>query len=78
VVLCICRSVTDRELEAAIRAGARSLDDVASACGGAGTDCGVCRDTIEERLSGPCGGGCPDCPRQGAAVASAVLLTGAP
>ena len=77
MVLCICRSVTDREVEAAIHGGARSVDAVGDACG-AGTDCGVCRDAIEQRIGGPCGRGCADCPRQGAALGSAELRPGAP
>jgi bacterioferritin-associated ferredoxin len=72
VVLCICRSVTDREVDDAIHRGACSLDDVASACG-AGTDCGMCQNAIEDRITGasPCGGGCADCPRKAAAIACA-------
>ena len=66
MVLCICQAVTDRQIDAAIEAGARSLDDVAVRCG-AGSDCGCCREAIEERLSSgsqrPCANGCKDCPR---------------
>jgi bacterioferritin-associated ferredoxin len=73
VVLCICQAVTDREIDAAIHAGARSLADIEDRCGGAGSDCGCCREAIEARLSTserrPCGAGCKDCPR---AVASAA------
>jgi len=70
MVLCICQAVTDREVDAAIHAGARSLDEVAAHCG-AGADCGCCREAIEEKLASdrPCGRGCKDCPR---ALASAV------
>ena len=70
MVLCICQAVTECEVDAVIHAGARSLDEVAARCG-AGTDCGCCRDAIEERLGQerPCGRGCKDCPR---AVASAA------
>ena len=71
MVLCICQSVTDREVDAAIRDGARSLADVSSACG-AGTDCGCCRAAIEQRLEGACGGACANCPRRPAELASAA------
>jgi bacterioferritin-associated ferredoxin len=71
MVLCVCKAVSDREVDAAIAAGAASLDDVASRCG-AGTDCGCCKDAIEERLARPCGNGCADCPRGRAQVASAA------
>lgn len=72
MVLCICRSVTDREIDAAIREGARSLGEVARASG-AGTDCGCCTRAIEQRLERACGNDCANCPRQVAAVASAAL-----
>jgi len=66
MVLCICRSLTDREVDATIQDGARSLTEVAEACG-AGTDCGSCVPAIEARLprsgTGPCGNRCADCPR---------------
>jgi bacterioferritin-associated ferredoxin len=68
MVLCICRSLTDREVDAAIQDGARSLTEVAEACG-AGTDCGSCLQAIEARLSqdgpAPCGKRCADCPHAG-------------
>jgi bacterioferritin-associated ferredoxin len=72
VILCVCQSVTDREVEAAIREGARSLSDVSDACG-AGSDCGGCRRAIEQRLDGPFGGSCADCPRREHELASAAL-----
>jgi bacterioferritin-associated ferredoxin len=73
MILCICRSVTDREVDAAIGAGARSLGEVARRAGGAGSDCGCCKGAIEERLEGACANDCANCPRQVAAVASAAL-----
>jgi len=72
VILCVCQSVTDREVEAAIRDGARSLADVSNVCG-AGTDCGCCRGAIEQRLDGACGGSCADCPRREHELASAAF-----
>jgi bacterioferritin-associated ferredoxin len=63
--------VSERDVDAAIRGGARSLDEVASACGGAGTDCGTCRGEIEERLGQRCTGRCADCSRNVATLASA-------
>jgi bacterioferritin-associated ferredoxin len=75
MVLCICKAVTDRELDAVIHAGARSVAEVESRTG-AGTDCGCCREEIEERLrsgaQGPCGGSCASCPMAAAPVASAA------
>ena len=63
VILCICQSVSDREVDAAIRAGANSVAAVSRACG-AGTDCGCCRRTIERRIDRACGNACADCPRR--------------
>ncbi len=60
MVLCICRAVSEREIDAAVRGGARSVDAVGACCG-AGTDCGACREAIEERIADSCGA----CPRRG-------------
>jgi bacterioferritin-associated ferredoxin len=62
MVLCICRAITDREIDAAVRAGASSVDAVAACCG-AGSDCGACRDAIEVRITDACAA----CPRRGGA-----------
>ena len=72
MILCICRSVTDREVDAAVRDGARSLGEIAERSG-AGTDCGCCRKTIEQRIERACAGDCARCPRSSGAVASAAL-----
>jgi len=56
--VCVCRAVTDKEVEAAIDGGAHTLEAVARTCE-AGGDCGACHahieDMIEERA---CGGRC--------------------
>jgi bacterioferritin-associated ferredoxin len=72
VILCICQSVSDREVDAAIRAGARSVAAVSRACG-AGMDCGCCRTTIERRIDRTCDNDCADCPRREPELASAAL-----
>jgi len=72
VILCVCQSVTDREVDAAIREGARSLAEIARACG-AGTDCGCCTRVIEQRIDGACAGDCSICPRTQPELASAAL-----
>lgn len=43
--VCGCRAVTDREVHAAVRAGARSAAEVAEHCG-AGSRCGNCLDLV--------------------------------
>ena len=50
MIVCHCRSVTDREVRRAVIDGARTAEEVADACG-AGTDCGCCRAGVEELLS---------------------------
>ena len=62
--ICVCRAVTDGEVESAIENGADSLCAVARACG-AGGDCGSCHETIERMLEGAaCGGaGMAFCPQ---------------
>jgi len=72
MVLCICQSVTDRDIDALIRDGARSLAEVSRACG-AGGECGCCRRAIEQRIDRACGGDCADCPRREPELASAAL-----
>jgi bacterioferritin-associated ferredoxin len=62
MILCVCQAVTDREVDAAVRGGAQSVDAVAACCG-AGTDCGACRDAIQERIENACSA----CPRRGSA-----------
>jgi bacterioferritin-associated ferredoxin len=71
MILCICQSVTDREVEAAIRDGAHSVPAVTRACGAA-ADCGGCRRAIELRIGRACGEACADCPRRTRELASAA------
>jgi NAD(P)H-nitrite reductase large subunit len=53
VIVCHCRVVNHRDIEAAIDDGARSVPEVADICG-AGTHCGGCvpaiADTVARRL----------------------------
>jgi len=65
VIVCVCRSVSDRAIEAALDAGAGSVSAIAHATG-AGTDCGCCRETIEALAARrtPCATPpCAGCPR---------------
>jgi bacterioferritin-associated ferredoxin len=55
--VCICARVREREVRAAIRAGADTEESVGDACG-AGTGCGSCLDRVcdlidEERAANP-------------------------
>jgi bacterioferritin-associated ferredoxin len=73
MVLCVCKCVTEREIDAVVRSGARTVDAVGEVCG-AGTDCGMCREAIEERLEGSCAScpRAPDCHPPHVALASAA------
>ena len=75
MILCICKCVSEREIDAAVRSGASTLAAVGERCSGAGTDCGMCHEAIEERLEGSCAS-CPrvrDCHATPPALASAAL-----
>lgn len=45
--ICICKAVSDSDLQQMVQSGARSADDIEQRCG-AGGDCGSCRDDIED------------------------------
>ena len=50
MVVCSCRVVTDRTVEAAIAAGADTVEDIAAACA-AGGRCGGCWPELERLLA---------------------------
>jgi len=56
VIVCHCRVVNHRDIEAAVDGGARTVPEVAAICG-AGIDCGGCvptiADTVDARLDLP-------------------------
>jgi bacterioferritin-associated ferredoxin len=52
VLVCHCKKICDRTIAEAIRAGARSVEDVGQACG-AGTACGGCRPAISALVAPP-------------------------
>jgi bacterioferritin-associated ferredoxin len=45
MIVCLCRGVSERHIEATIAAGARTVAEVSRACG-AGTDCGACSHLV--------------------------------
>jgi bacterioferritin-associated ferredoxin len=47
--VCVCRAVTEREIQKAIEGGARTVEAVTEACC-AGDDCGSCHAQIEEMI----------------------------
>jgi bacterioferritin-associated ferredoxin len=47
MIVCHCKSVSDRAIRAAVRNGARTRNDVVKACA-AGTCCGGCAPAVDE------------------------------
>lgn len=49
MIVCLCKNVSCRAVDASIEDGAYTVEDLGRACG-AGTDCGGCHGELEERL----------------------------
>jgi len=49
MIVCVCHGVRCNKIRSVIADGAETVDAVGRACG-AGTDCGSCRDMIEEMI----------------------------
>ncbi|MDB4930501.1 MAG: (2Fe-2S)-binding protein [Myxococcaceae bacterium] len=49
MIVCVCHGIPCKKIRSVIREGAESVDAVGEACG-AGTDCGACRDAIEDLI----------------------------
>ena len=47
--ICICRAIRDREVDAAVRAGARRPADIFRACGKS-PQCGTCACDMRQRI----------------------------
>lgn len=50
MIVCLCHPTTDRDLEAVIDDGARTVEEIGRRCG-AGTGCGTCVGELRERLA---------------------------
>ncbi len=50
MIVCHCRTATDREIRRAVRDGATTLRDVGSHCGAA-SDCGGCAEAVLEIIT---------------------------
>ena len=50
MLVCLCHPTSDRDLEAVIDDGARTVQEIGQRCG-AGTGCGACVDELAARLS---------------------------
>lgn len=63
--ICICNAVTDRQIHAAVAAGATSVDDVTMQLG-LGAGCGCCKEAAHMLIHrSVCGGDCNACDRHG-------------
>jgi bacterioferritin-associated ferredoxin len=61
VLVCICHPTSERDLDAVIDDGARTVQEVGQRCG-AGTGCGACLEDLRGRLASRGANGCPrDC-----------------
>jgi bacterioferritin-associated ferredoxin len=49
MIVCLCHPTSDRELDAIIDDGARTVEEIGRRCG-AGTGCGTCVGELRERL----------------------------
>ena len=59
MIVCMCHPTSDRELDAIIDDGARTVEEIGRRCG-AGTGCGICLGELRERLNAK---GTSNCPR---------------
>ncbi|MBL0212655.1 MAG: (2Fe-2S)-binding protein [Myxococcales bacterium] len=49
-IVCLCHPTSDRDLDAVIDDGARTVAEIGRKCG-AGTGCGACVEELRDRLS---------------------------
>lgn len=50
MLICLCHPTSDRDVDAIIDDGARTVQDIGRKCG-AGTGCGMCVDELRDRLT---------------------------
>ena len=61
MIVCFCHPTSDRDVDAIIDDGARTVEEIGRRCG-AGTGCGACVGELRERLSAKGTGSCSrDC-----------------
>jgi len=61
MIVCLCHPTSDRDVDAVIDDGARTVEEIGRRCG-AGTGCGSCLEELRERLTSRGVNGCPrDC-----------------
>lgn len=57
MLICLCHPASDRDIDAVIDDGARTVAEIGERCG-AGTGCGSCLDELRQKL-GQRGASCP-------------------
>ena len=50
MIVCLCHPVSDRDVDAVIDDGARTVEEIGRKCG-AGTGCGTCVNELRDRLA---------------------------
>jgi bacterioferritin-associated ferredoxin len=71
VLVCLCHPTSDRDLDAVIDDGARTVQEIGRRCG-AGTGCGACVDELRDRLVAKGAIGCArDCAQDVVSLRSA-------
>lgn len=61
MLICLCFPASDREIDAVIDDGARTVQEIGRRCG-AGTGCGACVDELRAKLADKGANACPrDC-----------------
>ena len=49
MIICVCRRVSEKQIQAAIDGGAGTVEEVGRCCR-AGTGCGACHETITQMI----------------------------
>jgi bacterioferritin-associated ferredoxin len=57
MIVCVCHPTSDRDLDAVIDDGARTVEEIGRRCG-AGTGCGSCLGDLQDRLAAKGSNGC--------------------
>jgi bacterioferritin-associated ferredoxin len=57
MIVCLCHPTSDRDVDAIIDDGARTVEEIGERCG-AGTGCGACLVELRERLDARGAAGC--------------------
>ena len=57
MIVCVCHPTSDRDLDAVIDDGARTVEEIGRRCG-AGTGCGSCLGDLHDRLAAKGANGC--------------------